>query len=202
IVETISTVLHPMPFEVFEIALAAAFDLFPLLVMLVGRDAGRSTPDKLAALRRWMKSVKLELNSMDGVLRWAWRAFTSLLFTKASEINDPRLIAFRQLLDQLRREMKDFLCGSSLPDTLAEAIETQLTELYSRAVVTLFETSTRLESMALGAYQVCLDELESAGLDQRSREQIREFLNRQVERFGEAIRDYSSDPANPSATIN
>jgi hypothetical protein len=143
-----------------------------------------------------MKEVKLQVELMDGIFRWGWKVFVSFFFRRAYTNDDPRVVAFRRFLNNLRAELEDFLEQAALPGGIAELIRLQLTDLYSKSHEIAFEASSKLNESALRTHAVCLDEIERDGLEEGAKQQLKQFLNRHLERFDEAVRTASYSDRN------
>jgi hypothetical protein len=187
-IEALNSISNPQPHEKFSLALAGILDLIPFVAVLMTKGKGKSLGERLADMRRWMKDVKLQVELMDGLFRWGWKVFVAFFFRRAYTNDDPRVVAFRRFLNDLRAELDDFLERAALPGATAELIRLQLTDLYAKSHEIAFEASSKLNESVLRTHAACLDEIKRDGLDEGAKQQLEQFLNRHLDRFDEAVR--------------
>ena len=199
-IEALRSLEQPEPHEKFAFILALLLDLVPFVAVLMTRPKSITISDRISKLRRWMRSVRIQVSLMDGVFAWLWNVITGFFFRGASASTDKRVRAFQEYLDQLRVEMQDFFDTANIPNGVAELLKVRLTDLYSKSFTIAFDSSSKLNEVVLTTYEACLDDIKSDGLDENAKNKLQDFLDRHMNQFDHAVKNTNfAESANGSS---
>jgi hypothetical protein len=123
------------PLDLFFLALAASFDLIPLIFnWALGnqRSKGVSIPESLSAIGAWQRRTRGALQSMDGIVPFSTRAFWSVLFGRATRTGHAAVTEFEERLVLEQLEMDAKLKQLVMPDSLRQLIALEFAHLGTR----------------------------------------------------------------------
>jgi hypothetical protein len=202
--ETFRHLVHLELADVFLFALAASFDLIPLLYTWSLRPKVRTIPEAISALGTWMRRTRLALETLEGIFPFLWNFCAKILFSHPTRIGHDSVIAFEEFITREQLRMDALLQNLVLPDALRELIGLEMGYMHIRAVTIASERAGQFERLALNAYERCRAAVQNAsGIDERTRAELIRFLNQQLQRFtataaecgteGEILEDIASD---------
>ena len=185
------------PLDLFFLALAASFDLIPLIFnWALGnqRSKGVSIPESLSAIGAWQRRTRGALQSMDGIVPFSTRAFWSVLFGRATRTGHAAVTEFEERLVLEQLEMDAKLKQLVMPDSLRQLIALEFAHLGTRVITIASERAAQFEGLVLDAYERCSVAIRSAtDLDEETRQELTAFLANQVQMLTTAAVKYSTE---------
>ncbi|MBX7123271.1 MAG: hypothetical protein K1X42_14170 [Opitutaceae bacterium] len=180
--------------DLFVFALAVAFDIVPLLFTWALRAKMRTVPEAISAMATWMRRTRLALETMEGVIPFAWIFWWNMLFSRPMRTGHESVIAFEEFISREQLRMDQTLRVLVLPDALRELISLETSYLHTRAITIASERADQFERLATQAYERCLAAVRNAaGIDEATRAELTQFLHRQLQRFNATVSDYATE---------
>jgi hypothetical protein len=180
--------------DLFLFALAASFDLIPMIFTWAMRSKARTVPEAISAMGTWMRRTRLALESMEGVVPFAWNFWWNMLFSRPTRTGHDSVIAFEEFISREQMRMDATLQNLVLPDALRELIGLEMGYLHTRAVTIASERADQFERLAWNAYERCLAAVRNAtGIDEKTRAELARFLEQQLRRFTATVSDYGAE---------
>ena len=180
--------------DLFVFALAASFDLVPMLFTWAMRPKARTVPEAISAMGTWMRRTRLSLESMEGLIPFTWNFWWNILFSRPTRSGHDSVIAFEEFISREQLRMDATLQNLVLPDALREMISLETSYLHTRAISIASERADQFERLAHHAYERCLAAVNNAtGIDELTRAELTRFLYLQLQRFNATVSDYATE---------